>query len=128
MYNGLDITQSDRFITLSCTTCIRKILEGYKWHKPTHNSPLSLPMSHDKKYLRKLETSLVPTDTLPHATLQKEIGFSYRQVIDKILFKTIGLILQDCLAEGCCGSCIVETDTPIHGRVRHYHPFVGDLI
>ena len=48
MYNGLNVTQNNRFVKLSCETYITKILEGHNWQKPTHNSPLSSPMNHDK--------------------------------------------------------------------------------
>lgn len=46
-------------------------------------------MNHEKKYMRELETTQGPTDTIAHATLQKEMGFSYRQVIGEILFAAI---------------------------------------
>ena len=35
MFNGLDISQSDKFILVSCSTYITKILEGHNWKRPT---------------------------------------------------------------------------------------------
>jgi len=46
-------------------------------------------MNREKKYLNKLETSSGPTDAMVHATLQKEMGFAYRQEIEELLFATI---------------------------------------
>ena len=68
---------------------ITKILEGHNWQKPTHSSPLSSPIHHEKKYMRELKTSSGPTDSISHATLQKEMGFTYRQSIGELLFAAI---------------------------------------
>ena len=46
-------------------------------------------MNHEKKYLNKLETSSGPTDAMAHATLQKEMGFAYRQAIGELIFVAI---------------------------------------
>ena len=89
MYNGLVVSHHNRFVKLSCTTYIERILEAHNWQKTTHKSPLASPMNHEKKYMRELETSQGPTDTIAHATLQKEMGFSYCQAIGEILFAAI---------------------------------------
>ena len=46
-------------------------------------------MNHEKKYMRELETTKGPTNTIAHTTLQKEMGFYYRQAIREILFAGI---------------------------------------
>ena len=89
MFNGLDVTQGDKFIKLSCSTYITKILQGHNWLRPTHSSPLSSPMNHDKRYMTELEQAIGPTEAEPHLILQKEMGFSYRQAIGELLFAAI---------------------------------------
>lgn len=49
MINGIDIVQSACFVKISSKTYISKILECYDWTCSTHNSPISSPMTHDKK-------------------------------------------------------------------------------
>ena len=74
MHNQINVSQSNRYIKLSCAICIHKMLKGNNWQKSTHKFPLSSPMHHDKNYLRKLETTTGPTDTVVHATLKKGNG------------------------------------------------------
>ena len=69
MFNGLDVLQGNRYIKLSCTTYIRKILEGHGWQKPTHTLPISTLMNHDKTYMRELKLAVGPTKINTHALL-----------------------------------------------------------
>ena len=46
-------------------------------------------MNHEKKYLTEIETASGPTDATTHATLQLELGFSYRQEIEELLSAAI---------------------------------------
>ena len=89
MFNGIDVTQSQRFVKLSCKTYISKILEGHNWTKRTNTSPLHSPMNHDKKYMTELELATGPTDTDAKVVLEKEMKFSYRQAIGELLFAAI---------------------------------------
>jgi len=86
MYKGLDISQSNRFVKVSCATYLRKILEGHIWEKTTQKSSIASPMNHEKKYLNELEISSGPIGAMVHATLQKEMGFAYRQAIGELIF------------------------------------------
>ena len=81
MFNGIDIDQTSKFVKLNVHTYITKILEGHNWNKPTHKSPLSSPMNHDKKAMKELELAICPTDTTAKLILEKEMQFSYRQAI-----------------------------------------------
>ena len=74
MFNGLNITQADKFIRVSCSTYITKILEGHNWQRPTRQSPISTPMNHDKLYMSQLEQASGPTDTVPRLILEKKNG------------------------------------------------------
>jgi len=89
MFNGLDIDQSQKFVKISCCTYLRKVLEGHGWSRPTHGSPLTTPMNHDKRYMSELETSIGPIEPMAKATLQREMMFSYRQAIGELLFAAI---------------------------------------
>ena len=77
MFNGLNISQTYKFFRLSCSTYIRKILEGHGWTCSTHQSPISTSMNRDKRYMSKLEKANGPTEDLPKSVLQKEMGFSF---------------------------------------------------
>ena len=71
MFNGLNVTQSNKFICLSCSTYIQKILEGYNWQRLTRQSPISTPMNHDKVYMSQFEQASGPTDIIPRLILEK---------------------------------------------------------
>ena len=75
MFNGLNVTQGNRYIKLSCEIYLTKILEGHGWLRPTHSSPLATPMNHNKKYMKELEDAKGPPDNTAHAILEKKINF-----------------------------------------------------
>ena len=89
MFNGIDITQIQRFVKLLCKTYISKILEGHNWTKHTNASPLHSPMNYDKKYTTELKIATGPTDTDAKIVLEKEMKFSYLQAIGELLFVAI---------------------------------------
>lgn len=74
MYNGLDVFQGNRCIKVSVATYIKKFLEGH--------GPLNSPMNHENKYLAGLENTIGPTEQIPNAILQKEMGFLYIYAIE----------------------------------------------
>ena len=51
MYNGLNVQQTKRFIKISCTTYIEKILKGKDWSNEGNHTITKTPMNHDKKIL-----------------------------------------------------------------------------
>ena len=69
MFNGLNIKQSDKIFRLSCSTYISKILEVHKLSRNIYQSPLSTPMSHDKRYMADLDRALGPIDETGEAIL-----------------------------------------------------------
>jgi len=48
MYNGLDISQSNRFVKVSCATYLRKILKGHGCEKATQKSHIASPMNQEE--------------------------------------------------------------------------------
>ena len=89
MFNDIYVTQSQRFVKLSCKTHISKILESHKWTKRTNASPLHSPMNHHKKYMADVKFTTRPTDTDPKIVLEKEMKFLYRQAIGELIFAVI---------------------------------------
>lgn len=52
MYNGLNITQSQHFIKISCSTYIKKILNGHHWDTPNKSSPTKTPLPSDSTFIK----------------------------------------------------------------------------
>ena len=87
-YNGVDIAQTRDYIKLSCETYIDRILQTHGWEQPKlqesdrHDvvpvSPLKVPS------LLKLHG---PAEgTKEHRELEKDVGFSYRQVLGECIY------------------------------------------
>ena len=54
--------QAKQFITISCTTDIKKILKGKDWSNEGNHTITKTPMNHEKKILMSLENTEGPTD------------------------------------------------------------------
>ena len=68
MYNGLDVTQADKFIKVFYRTYLRKVLEGQRWLSDSSN-PVSTPMQSKAAFLRSLDTSTGRKRTAPFTRL-----------------------------------------------------------
>jgi hypothetical protein len=87
-YNGIDIEQKRNYIKLHCVVYIDRILQTHGWDKasPTAKDPYNLvPLSPDAvPVLSALEGP--PEGTPEHAAVQREAGFSYRQVLGELIY------------------------------------------
>jgi hypothetical protein len=84
-FNGLDIEQTRPYIKISTQTYINKIVEHHRWQlEKTANLPL--PMRNDSTYQATLELSYVPDDVKEERELETQLGFSYCQAIEELIF------------------------------------------
>jgi dUTP pyrophosphatase len=88
-FNGVDILQTRHYIKLYNTTYINKITAKYVWIKEADQQQIfPIPMHHDPKYQRKLETAVPSTPTeLKH--LEKEYNFTYRQGVGELIYAMV---------------------------------------
>ena len=87
-FNGIDIEQTKDFIRVSCHTYISKILQKKPFDLTcTSNKPT--PMSPDNDFIRKLDTSVGPTNDADKQQLQQEMQFKYRNATGELLFAMV---------------------------------------
>ena len=89
-YNGVDILQSKHYIKLHNPTYIKKIINEHSWMVEgiqQHQHPM--PMTEDKEFIRKLETSDPPITEEDKVTLQVKMKFNYRQAIGELIFAMV---------------------------------------
>ena len=83
MYTRLKTTSS-----LSGQTYIERILQTHGWEKPSpHESDRHDTVPIPPDYAKTLTSLQGPVEgTREHAALEKEIGFSYRQVLGEVIY------------------------------------------
>jgi Reverse transcriptase (RNA-dependent DNA polymerase) len=88
-FNGVDVTQTDRYIKISCESYIDKLLMHYGWSaagsRDTDVKPIEpISSSTIQQLFADYETS--PSDGTPeHAALELSAGFSYRSVLGALI-------------------------------------------
>ena len=87
-YNGVDVHQTRDYIKLSCETYIRRVLQTHGWETPGANESDrhdSVPLAPD---FSKTLVSLIgpPEGTAEHFKLEKQVGYSYRQVLGELIY------------------------------------------
>jgi len=87
-YNGIDIHQTRDYVKLSCETYIDRGAETHGWDRPgpkESNRHDTIPLSLDLD--KHLETLSGPAEgPEEHAALEKQCGFSFRQVLGEIVY------------------------------------------
>lgn len=87
-YNGIDVHQTQDYIKLTCETYIDRVLKTHGWETPgakESDRHDSVPMSADtSKQLGMLSGPVEGSGD--HVALEKEMGFSYRQVLGEVIY------------------------------------------
>jgi hypothetical protein len=88
-FNGVDLLQTRDYVKLSCTSFIERMLLSHGWEIPgaqETDSSHSIPMSPDHRdTLQRADPG--PIDGTPaHKLLEKEMRFSYRQVLGELMY------------------------------------------
>jgi Reverse transcriptase (RNA-dependent DNA polymerase) len=87
-YNGVDVRQTRHYVKLSCDTYIHRMLQSHGWETPAvHDSDRydSVPMSSD--LAQHLQTLSGPPEHTPeHLAIERQAGFSYRQVLGELMY------------------------------------------
>jgi hypothetical protein len=87
-YNGLDIHQTSHYIKLLCEVYIKCVLQTHGWETPSARESDRhdcVPLSPDA--MSALAILSGPAETDPaHAELERQLGFSYRQVLGELTY------------------------------------------
>ena len=87
-FNGIDIDQTSDFICVHCNTYISKIMQKKLFDLTcTANKPT--PMTSDNELIRRLDTTVGPTNEADKIQLEKEMGFKYRTATGELLFAMV---------------------------------------
>jgi hypothetical protein len=88
-FNGIDIDQRREYVKVSCQSYLPRMLKTHGWDKPspTEKSDSKPIEPLDASTAEELSTSIGPTEgSTEHRTLEKERGFSYRQVLGELTY------------------------------------------
>lgn len=83
-YNGVDVQKTQQYIKIYNKTYINKLESNHSWlnMEPQHFAAFPVPMNAGQKYQQQLEQFEPLTDIERHS-LEKELGFGYRQVASR---------------------------------------------
>jgi hypothetical protein len=84
-FNGVDIQQTRYFVKVFAETYLTRVLDHHGWLN-LHASNIPIPMRTETAFMAALELTEGPTDEHEKKALEKEMGFSYRQVIGEAIF------------------------------------------
>jgi hypothetical protein len=85
-FNGVDITQTNEYIEISCSNYIDRVLRSHGWEsEPKSRGSLVSPMSKDA--LEQIFSQVGPKEaTREHAELEKKAGFAYRTLLGELMY------------------------------------------
>jgi hypothetical protein len=83
-FNGVNVEQTRYYNHVHCQTYIEKI-SHHGWDKLKTRSPPT-PMKSDSKYQVDIQTSRGPATLKEPKELERQMGFSYRQTIGKLIY------------------------------------------
>jgi hypothetical protein len=87
-YNGLDVHQTSHYVKLSCEVYLRRILQTHGWDTPAvreSDRHDCVPLSPDTMSALALLSGPDETHS-DHATLERRLGFGYRQVLGELTY------------------------------------------
>jgi hypothetical protein len=87
-YNGVDLHQTRDYIKLSCETYINRVLQTHDWEQPNAKESDrfdTVPMSADTAAALMLSDGPVE-GSREHSDLERDVGFSYRQVLGELIY------------------------------------------
>ena len=84
-FNGVEVMQAADFVKIYNKTYIEKIMAQHTWIHNAVIDNIPVPMHHDPKYVRKLE-SAEPADDKQCRQLEKKYGFKFRQGIGELIY------------------------------------------
>jgi deoxyuridine 5'-triphosphate nucleotidohydrolase len=89
-FNGIDIEQTRDYVKLHCQKYLTTMLQKHGWLQPL--PPLSnnpVPFHTDRNTMRQLQEAPTPDTDEQRKVLQKEMGFSYRQLMGEIMYPMV---------------------------------------
>ena len=89
-FNGVDVDQTDRYVKITCTSYIDKLLAHYGWSaigtRDTDSKPIE-PLASSTLQQMFAEYETAPLDGSPeHAAIEATAGFSYRSVLGALIY------------------------------------------
>jgi hypothetical protein len=89
MYNGIDVTQMQDYIKVSCTTFIDKICEKYliSWMQNfTSTDDCPTPLPTDPTWYKKFNAAIGDPDPKARAKLAKQMQLTYRSGVGELIW------------------------------------------
>ena len=87
-YNGIDVHQTRDYIKLNCETYLDRVLQTHGWDQPSPRESDrfdQVPITQDS--VNGLSTLVGPPESTPeHRAIERQAGFSYRQVLGEIIY------------------------------------------
>ena len=87
-FNGIDISQTEEYIELSCSNYIDRIVTTHGWETEKKMQPASKPMAPlCSDALNQIQAHEGPKEgTFEHLELQRKHGFAYRTLLGEMMF------------------------------------------
>jgi hypothetical protein len=84
-FNGVDIQQTRYYVKVFAETYLTRVLDHHGWLN-LRASNIPIPMRTETAFMATLELTEGPVEEHEKKALEKEMGFSYRQVIGEAIF------------------------------------------
>ena len=94
-FNGIDVTQTRKFIKLSCGNYIDRIMTSHGWEtsSPSDNPHTATPLRMDVLNQLANHTDGPKEGTREHELLQQKQKFSYRTLLGEMMFACEDLVI-----------------------------------
>ena len=85
-FNGVDISQTNEYIEISCSNYINRVMRSHGWESENYTKSSSVsPMSKDA--LEQIFKHDGPKEgTVEHKSLEESAGFAYRTLLGELMF------------------------------------------
>jgi hypothetical protein len=88
-FNGIDVDQTCDFVKLSCSSYLHRVLKAHSWEQPNNRATDGhniIPISDESVKCLSLAADGPAEHSPSHRTLEKDVGFSYRQVLGELIY------------------------------------------
>ena len=90
-FNSSDLLQSRHFVSLTCTSYLKRVLKRHGWETLNNKPPdrRCIPRNPDSTIMYTLEQTKGSTDLEEISVLESTMGFSYKAAIGELIFAMI---------------------------------------
>jgi hypothetical protein len=88
MFNGMDVSQSQYYLKIHCTTHLTRIVHTHQWTEHSQ-TPHPIPYPADNVYTKNLDIATPPNNEKEQQQLRQQHGIHYRQVIGELIWPMV---------------------------------------